>query len=185
MNKNFKNMSIGAIASAIAGAYYMYGSPDGVAKRKQLAAWSVKMKGEVLEGIEKLKTVSEPAYKDLVKKVSAKYAKVDKGELKKVVDEMHSTWNKMKSTVKAEIAKKDEMMKKEVEKMAKMKNAAKAGASKAKATVKTAAKKTVTKAVSAVKKAAPKKSTPAVKSVEVKMAPEKEMGVKIENTENK
>jgi tetrapyrrole methylase family protein/MazG family protein len=33
MNKNFKNMSIGAIASVIAGAYYLYGSKDGLAKK--------------------------------------------------------------------------------------------------------------------------------------------------------
>lgn len=106
-------MSIGAIASVIAGAYYLYGSKDGVAKRKQIAAWSVKMKGEVLQGIEKLKDVSEPAYKDIVKKVSEKYKTVDKGELKKVVDELHSTWSKMKKEVNAEIAKKQVQIQKE------------------------------------------------------------------------
>lgn len=113
MNKNFKNMSIGAVASVIAGAYYLYGSKDGVAKRKQIAAWSVKMKGEVLQGIEKLKEVSEPAYKDIVKKVSEKYKQVEKGELKKVVDELNSTWNKMKKEVQAEIAKKQAQIAKE------------------------------------------------------------------------
>ncbi len=106
-------MSIGAIASVIAGAYYIYGSKEGVAKRKQIAAWSVKMKGEVLQGIEKLKDVSEPAYKDIVKKVSEKYKTVDKGELKKVVDDLHSTWNKMKKEVNAEIAKKQAQIQKE------------------------------------------------------------------------
>ena len=45
-----------------------------------MAAWAVKMKGEVLEGIEKLKVVSEPTYKELVKKVSEKYNKIDGGE---------------------------------------------------------------------------------------------------------
>ncbi len=125
MSKNLKNASIGAIASVIAGAYYMYGSPEGVARRKQLAAWSVKMKGEMLEGIEKLKEVSEPKYKELVKKVSAKYKTVDKGELKKVVDELHSTWNKMKSQVAAEVAKKDALIKKESKKSASKKPVAK------------------------------------------------------------
>lgn len=100
-------MTIGAIASVIAGAYYMYGSKDGEAKRKQISAWSLKMKAEVLQGIEKLKDVSEPKYKEIVKKVSEKYKQVDKGELKKVVDEMMTTWNKMKKEVAAEIAKKE------------------------------------------------------------------------------
>ena len=134
-------MSIGAIASAIAGAYYLYGSREGVVARKQMSAWAVKMKGDVLEGIEKMKVVSEPTYKDLVKKVSAKYAKVDKGQLEKVVAELHSTWNKMKKEVVAEIAKKDALIKKESGKV-------KTVASKVKTTV----KKVVAKKKSPAKK---------------------------------
>ncbi len=117
MQKNYKNMTIGAIASAIAGAYYLYGSREGVAARKEMAAWAIKMKGDVLEGIEKLKVVSEPTYKEIVQKVSEKYKKVDKGQLEKVVAELHSTWNKMKKEVNMEIAKKDEVIKNESSKM--------------------------------------------------------------------
>ena len=142
MNKNFKNMSIGAIASVIAGAYYLYGSKEGQAKRKQIAAWSVKMKGEVLHGIEKLKEVSEPKYKEVVKQVAAKYKQVDKGELKKIVDEMMSTWNKMKKEVNAEIAKKAVQIQKESK----------------------TAPKPRPKAKKAVKKLAKKKVTPTVKA---------------------
>jgi len=132
MAKNLKNASIGAVASLIAGAYYMYGSKEGVARRKQLAAWSVKMKGEMLQGIEKLKEVSEPKYKELVKKVSAKYKTVDKGELKKVVDELNSTWNKMKKEVAAEVAKKDAQIKRESKGTTKKPVAKKAKAKKVK-----------------------------------------------------
>lgn len=106
-------MSIGAIASVIAGAYYLYGSPSGEAKRKQIHSWSLKLKGDVLTGLEKLKEVSEPKYRELVKQVSEKYKSVDKGELKKVVDELNSTWNKMKKQVAEEIAKRDEQIRKE------------------------------------------------------------------------
>jgi cell division septation protein DedD len=146
MNKNFKNMSIGAIASVIAGAYYLYGSKEGQAKRKQIHAWSVKMRGEVLQGIEKLKEVSEPKYKEVVKAVAAKYKQVDKGELKKVVDDMMSTWNKMKKEVASEIAKKDAQIKKET--------ATKSGAKK------TVAKKTAPKKKPATKKTVSKKVEP-------------------------
>lgn len=157
MNKNFKNMSIGGIASVIAGAYYLYGSRDGEAKRRQVSAWTLKMKGEVLERIEKLKEVSEPKYKEIVKVVSAKYAKIDKGEVKKVVDEMHSTWNKMKREIQAEIAKKEEIIARENAKMSKDK------------TTKTAVKK-ATKKAAATKKAPTKKAAKvaSVKPTEVK-----------------
>jgi len=166
MNKNFKNMSIGGIASVIAGAYYLYGSRDGEAKRKQISAWTLKMKGEVLEKIEKLKEVSEPKYKEIVKAVSAKYAKIDKGELKKVVDELHNTWNKMKKEVNDEIAKKKAVMEKE---NSKMKNTSK------KVTPKAAVKKPATKVVI--------KKTPAVKSVKVKAVKEKPVEIEISKEE--
>lgn len=138
-------MTIGAIASTIAGAYYLYGSPEGVAKRKQLAAWSVKLRGEMLEGLEKLKEVSEPKYKELVKKVSDKYKTVDKGELKKVIDEMHSTWNKMKKQVATEIAKKDAILAKENAKNQKTKGNVKKSSTKKAVSKKAKAKKVVVK----------------------------------------
>lgn len=165
MNKNFKNMTIGAIASTIAGAYYLYGSPQGEARRKQVSAWAVKMKGEALDKIEKLKEISEPKYKEIVKTVSEKYKNVDKGELKKVVDDMYSTWNKMKKEVSAQVAAKAAQIAKEKNAMAKTKTV-KAVSKKAGA-VKVAVKKAVTKKV--------KVKTPAEKPVEVK----------IENTESK
>lgn len=175
MNKNFKNMSIGAIASVIAGAYYLYGSRDGEAKRKQVSAWTLKMKGDVLERIEKLKEVTEPKYKEIVKIVSEKYKKADKGELKKVVDEMHATWNKMKSEVKEEVAKKEEIIQKENAKNTKTAPA------KSKATIKPATKSAVKKSPVKV----PTKKAPAVKSVKVKVQKEKPVEVKIENIEEK
>lgn len=168
MNKNFKNMSIGAVASAIAGAYYLYGSRDGEAKRKQITAWSIKMKGEILEKVEKLKEVSEPKYKEIVKAVSAKYKQVETKEMKKVVDELHSTWGKMKKEVMAEIAKRQEQIAKENAKLAK-------GTLTPGGKVKASAKPAPKKQTSA------KKKTPAVKSVKVKTTPEATSEVKIEN----
>lgn len=162
MNKNFKNMSIGAIASVIAGAYYMYGSKEGQAKRKQIHAWSLKMKGEVMQGLEKLKEVSEPKYKEIVKNVSAKYKNVDKTELNKVVAELTSTWNKMKKDIQVEIAKKQA----QIEKENKSKTPAKTKTAKPTAKKKPA-KKTVKKVVA--------------KKVEVKTAAEPVQEVKVDN----
>jgi hypothetical protein len=169
MNKNFKNMTISAVASAIAGAYYLYGSRDGEAKRKQVNAWAIKMKGDVLEGIEKLKVVSEPTYKAIVKKVSQKfqqqYKKIDKTEIKKVTDELQATWNKMKKEVAAEVAKRDEMIRRENEKMAKQ------------------GKSIKTKSVKSKKTSIPVKKAP-TKKVKVETVKEEIEEIKIENTEN-
>lgn len=148
MNKNFKNMAIGAVASTIASAYYLYGSREGQAARKNMAAWAVKMKGEVLEGLEKLKDVSEPKYKELVKKVSDKYAKVDKTELNKVTAEINAVWSKMKKEVNAEILRRAEQIKKEEAKV--NKEVINAGIKKAitKVKAKVTAKKAVKKVMS-------------------------------------
>ena len=69
----------------------------------------------LMDGLEKLKEVTEPKYKELVKKVEEKYtkAKVDSPELKKVVGEISSVWNKMKKEVNAEIVRRAEQIKKE------------------------------------------------------------------------
>lgn len=114
MNKNFAKMAIGGVAATIAGAYYLYGSREGQAVRKNMSAFAVKMKGEMLQGLEKLKEVSEPKYKELVKKVEQKYKDAaDKPEVKKVVGEISAVWNKMKKEVNAEIVRRAEQIKKE------------------------------------------------------------------------
>ncbi len=107
-------MAIGGVAATVAGAYYLYGSREGVAARKNMSAFAVKMKGEMMQGLEKLKDVSEPKYKELLKKVEDKYKKAaDSTEVKKVVGEISSVWNKMKKEVNAEIVRRAEQIKKE------------------------------------------------------------------------
>ena len=176
-------MAIGGVAAAIAGAYYLYGSREGVAVRKNMGAFAVKMKGEMLSGLEKLKEISEPKYKELVKKVEAKYKKAaDTKEVKKVVGEISAVWNKMKKEVNAEIVRRAEQIKKE-EMKAKGKVASAKGkvVGKAKAAsvkMKTAMKKVATKVV-----ARPHK-TPAVKSVDVKVETNIPVVVPVESTEN-
>ena len=186
MNKNFSKMAIGAVASTIAGAYYLYGSREGQVARKNMAAWAVKMKGEMLEGIEKLKEVSEPKYKELVKKVEEKYAKAkaDSPEFKKVVGEISSVWGKMKKEVNAEIVRRAEQIKAEE---AKANNVAmKASVKKAVTNVKNKVSAKVAQTKTAVKKAVAKVSKrPAVKSVEVKTETEMPVVVAVENVENK
>ena len=174
-------MAIGAVAATVAGAYYLYGSREGQAARKNMSAFAVKMKGEMLEGLEKLKEVSEPKYKELVKKVEEKYAKakVDNPEFKRVVGEIGAVWGKMKKEVNAEIVRRAEQIKAEE---AKAKNAAmKASVKKVVTNVKNKVSAKVAQTKTAVKKAVKK----AVKSVEVKVATDMPVSVPVENTETK
>lgn len=64
----------GLAAAAVAGGYFFYGK-DGAKHRKNIKAWSIKAKGEVLEKLEKAKDVSEVVFQQAVDAASAKYSK--------------------------------------------------------------------------------------------------------------
>lgn len=60
------------LAGLAAGAYFFLG-PKGKKHQKQAKSWAIKMKGEVVEKLEKAKDVSEASYHDIIDKVTAKY----------------------------------------------------------------------------------------------------------------
>jgi len=85
---------IGLAAVAAAGAYFLYGE-KGAKNREKIAGWTLKMKGEVLEKIEALKSIDREAYHDLVDKVAARYAKVEKvsaAELRHLTVDLKNAW---------------------------------------------------------------------------------------------
>lgn len=85
---------IGLAAVAAAGACFLYGN-QGAKNRKQIAGWTLKMKGEVLEKVETLKTLDRETYTELVDKVSARYAKLEKvsaSELRHLTVELKKAW---------------------------------------------------------------------------------------------
>ena len=100
-NNNFlgKTMMVGATITAVAiatlGTYFLYGSKDAKKNRKQVKAWSLKAKGEILEQIENLSEVTEEVYDNIVKEVIDKYQnlkKLEKNEVAEFVEELKSHW---------------------------------------------------------------------------------------------
>ena len=85
---------IGLAALAAAGTYFLYGE-RGAKNRAKIAGWSLKMKGEVLEKIEALKSIDREAYHELVDKVAARYAKLEKvsaAELRHLTVDLKNAW---------------------------------------------------------------------------------------------
>jgi hypothetical protein len=85
---------VGLAAVAAAGAYFLYGE-RGAKNRAQIAGWSLKMKGEVLEKVENLKELNRETYTELVDKVAARYAKLEKvsaSELRRLTVELKNAW---------------------------------------------------------------------------------------------
>src|SRR5680860_600981 len=89
---------IGATVAALGVAAYVLFGPDAKKNKKAIKGWVVKMKGEIIEKLEEVKEISEPAYHDVVDKVSARYSKlknVDVKELEAVVGDIKKHWKVM------------------------------------------------------------------------------------------
>lgn len=82
MQKKTNTMSVGTAAglaaslTAIAAAGYFVFGPQAKKNKKAIKSWTLKMKGEVLEKIEKLKEVTPELYHKAIDDVSAKYGKM-------------------------------------------------------------------------------------------------------------
>ncbi len=95
-------MAAGVAAVAAAG-YFLFG-PNGKNNRKVIKGWTVKMKGEVLEKIEKLKEITPEVYEAIIDEVSAKYAKlkhVNQEEIAMVTTDLKKYWRVISRDVKA------------------------------------------------------------------------------------
>ena len=95
-----------AVAGA-AGAYFLYGK-DAAKNRKQIKAWSVKAKGEILEKLEKAKILTEDNYHMIVDGALTKYAKmknVAPEELQGLSKELKSHWKSIKKEIMAKQSK--------------------------------------------------------------------------------
>ncbi len=92
-------MGLGILAASFAGAYYLYGTKDGIKKKAKIKGWTLKAKGEVLEKLEKLKDVNEDIYNDLVSGVMKKYdavKNIDKAELEELGTDLKKHWKNIK-----------------------------------------------------------------------------------------
>ncbi len=108
-----KAVAVGAGVIAVAAATYFLFGPNGKKNRKSASGWMMKMKGEVIEQLEKLENITEPVYQKVVDKVAKTYAaknKLDSTDLKAFAADLKKDWkgfakgikmNSMQSTKKA------------------------------------------------------------------------------------
>lgn len=83
-----------AVAAAAAGAYFLYGK-NGAKNRKKISGWMLKAKGEVLEKMENMQSVTKESYEQIVDKVMAGYngiKNVDKKELADMGKQLKAMW---------------------------------------------------------------------------------------------
>ena len=130
-----KNTDVGIVVGVAAGVaaiaaagYFLFG-PNGKNNRKVIKGWTVKMKGEVLEKIEKLKEITPVMYDTIIDEVAQKYAKlkhVNQEEIAIVTADLKKYWKVISRDVKAKqggakkkVTQAKKVVKKTVKKVAK------------------------------------------------------------------
>ncbi|MES3031149.1 MAG: hypothetical protein V4697_01910 [Patescibacteria group bacterium] len=96
------------LAGIAAGAYFLFG-PNGKKHQKQAKSWAIKMKGEVIEKLEKAKDVSEANYHEIIDKVTTKYATgkyAAEEEVQELAADLKKHWKTLSGGGKKKTAKK-------------------------------------------------------------------------------
>ncbi len=114
MKKNTNNagkiLAISAGAAAIAAAGYFLFGPNGPKNRKVTKGWMIKMKGDVVDKIEKVKDVTEDTYHNIVDTAAKSYVSSgSKAEVEMLAKELKSHW---KSISKNGVSKVKKVVKK-------------------------------------------------------------------------
>lgn len=84
-----------AVASAAAGAFWLYGIKDSARNRKQVQSWMLKARADMLDGIEKLSEVNKATYMSLAEEVVKRYngaAGATSLELARIGKELKDGW---------------------------------------------------------------------------------------------
>ena len=108
-------VGIAALAAAAAGAFFLYGTEAGKKKRHQIKSWSLKMKADVMDKMEKMKDWSEESYGTIVDSVAEKYKNVknvEAGEVAALVADMKKHWKNIKRHIEGGGKKKKVIKKK-------------------------------------------------------------------------
>jgi hypothetical protein len=95
-------VGLAALAAAAAGAVFLYGTEAGKKRRKDIKSWSLRMKADVIDSMEKMKDWSEEAYEKTVDTVAQKYKTVkgiDPAEVAALVATLRGHWKAIKRQV--------------------------------------------------------------------------------------
>jgi gas vesicle protein len=105
MEKSKKAIGAGlALAAIAAAATYFLTGKRGAENREKIAAWTLKMKAEVLEKMKKMKDIDKEKYHALVDEVAKRYERVGRvsaEEMKHLTAEVKSAWTHISKQLKA------------------------------------------------------------------------------------
>ena len=89
---------IGASLAGLAATAYFFFGPKGKKRREHAKAWAIKMKGEVVEKLEKAREITEPVYREIIDTVAKEYKKGKKAgqpEIEALATDLKKHWKSM------------------------------------------------------------------------------------------
>ncbi|MFZ2975306.1 MAG: hypothetical protein WA055_01580 [Candidatus Moraniibacteriota bacterium] len=110
-SKVIKLAVIGASLAGVAATAYFFFGPKGKKHREHAKSWAIKMKGDVIEKLEKAKEITEPIYLEIIDAVSKDYAKekvATREEIGAIANDLKKHWksiSKLAISAKRDIAK--------------------------------------------------------------------------------
>lgn len=110
-DKVIKLAVIGASLAGVAATAYFFFGPKGKKHRDHAKSWAIKMKGDVIERLEKAKEITEPIYLEIIDAVSKEYAKekmATQDEIKAIANDLKKHWksiSKLAISAKQDVAK--------------------------------------------------------------------------------
>lgn len=99
---------VGASLAGLAATAYFFFGPKGKKHRQHAKSWAIKMKGEVVEKLEKAQEITEPIYQEIINNVAKEYVKGKKAgqsEIAALATDLKKHW---KSISKLAVAAKKE-----------------------------------------------------------------------------
>jgi len=92
-----------ALAAIAAAATYFLTGKRGAENREKISVWTLKMKGEVLEKMKKIKDIDKEKYHALVDEVAKRYERVGRvsaAEMKHLTEEVKNAWTHISKQLK-------------------------------------------------------------------------------------
>lgn len=98
-----KLVVIGAGLAGLAATAYFFLGPKGKKHRHNTRAWAIKMKGDIVEKLEKAKKISEPVYHEIIDSVAKQYAnkmKTGREEVEELAKDLKKHWKIISKSVR-------------------------------------------------------------------------------------
>jgi hypothetical protein len=89
---------VGASLAGLAATAYFFFGPKGKKHRQHAKAWAIKMKGDVVEKLEKAREITEPVYLEIIDTVAREYQrgrKASQPEIEALAQDLKKHWDSM------------------------------------------------------------------------------------------